>query len=236
MDESIRIAEAQTYPGTDVLAVMENAVNYNRFLSNLVEKYASPSDSILDFGAGSGQFAKVLELKGYKILCVEPDASLGKGLSQAGLKAVSSLEHVEDQSIDYGYSLNVLEHVSDDLSALRTLYAKLKPNGRLLIYVPAMQWLYTHLDRRIGHVQRYSMRTLSRSLESAGFSIERMHYVDSLGVLAAAIFKLFVDRDGTLSGESVRIYDRFGFPLSTLLDRLLGSIVGKNILALARRP
>lgn len=236
MDGSIKIAETRTYSGTDVLAVMEKAVNYNRFLSNLVEKYASPNDSILDFGAGTGQFAKVLELKGYEILCVEPDASLNKGLSQAGLKAVRSLDLVEDQSIDYGYSLNVLEHLSDDVSALRKLYAKLKPNGRLLVYVPAMLWLYTQLDRRIGHVRRYSMRALSRSLDSAGFSIERMHYVDSLGFLAAAIFKLLGDRDGTLRGESVRIYDRFGFPLSALLDRLLGSIIGKNIFALARRP
>jgi SAM-dependent methyltransferase len=201
-----------------------------------VERYASPDDSILDFGAGSGQFAKVLKLKGYGILCVEPDVSLSEGLSQAGLKAVRSLDVVEGHSIDYAYSLNVLEHVSDDVAALRKLYAKLKPNGRLLIYVPAMQWLYTQFDRRIGHLRRYSVRTLSRSLQSAGFSIERMRYVDSLGVIAAGMFKLFGDRDGKLNAESVRIYDRFGFPLSVLLDRILGSIIGKNLLAVARRP
>jgi SAM-dependent methyltransferase len=215
---------------------MENAVNYNRFLSDLVEKYASPDDSILDFGAGSGQFAKVLKLKGYEILCVEPDAILSEGLSQAGLKAVRSLEVVEAQSIDYAYSLNVLEHVSDDVAALRTLNAKLKPNGRLLIYVPALQWLYTRFDRRIGHLRRYSVRTLSRILQSADFRIERIRYVDSLGVLAAGMFKLFGDRGGKLSAQSVRIYDRFGFPLSVLLDRIFGSIIGKNILAVARRP
>jgi SAM-dependent methyltransferase len=215
---------------------MENAVNYNRFLSDLVERYASPDDSILDFGAGSGQFAKVLKLKGYEILCVEPDASLSDGLSQAGLKAVRSLEVIEAQSIDYAYSLNVLEHVSDDVAALRTLHAKLKPNGRLLIYVPALQWLYSQFDRRIGHLRRYSVRTLSRILQSADFRIERIRYVDSLGVLAAGMFKLLGDRGGKLSAESVRIYDRFGFPLSVLLDRIFGSIIGKNILAVARRP
>jgi SAM-dependent methyltransferase len=143
---------------------------------------------------------------------------------------------IEAQSIDYAYSLNVLEHVSDDVAALRTLHAKLKPNGRLLIYVPALQWLYSQFDRRIGHLRRYSVRTLSRILQSADFRIERIRYVDSLGVLAAGMFKLLGDRGGKLSAESVRIYDRFGFPLSVLLDRIFGSIIGKNILAVARRP
>jgi hypothetical protein len=50
------------------------------------------------------------------------------------------------------------------------------------------------------------------------------------------MFKLLGDRGGKLSAESVRIYDRFGFPLSVLLDRIFGSIIGKNILAVARRP
>ncbi len=228
--------EISAYSGIDVLEVMESATNYNRFLFSLIEKYVSRGDSILDFGAGAGRFAKAFAFKGYEILCVELDASLSERLAQVGLKAFTSLDAVEDQSIDYVYSLNVLEHISDDVAAFQKLYAKLKPNGRLLIYVPAMQWLYTSFDRRIGHIRRYSRRTLSHILDSVGFSIECIRYADSLGVLATALYKLFGDRGGMLSAKSVRIYDRFGFPLSVLLDHLLGSIVGKNIVVVARRP
>jgi hypothetical protein len=49
VDGSIKIAEAHTYTGIDVLAVMENAVNYNRFLSNLVEKCSIAGKNILAF-------------------------------------------------------------------------------------------------------------------------------------------------------------------------------------------
>jgi hypothetical protein len=228
--------ESEAYPGTGILEIMDSAVIYNRFLYKLVEEYALKGDRILDFGAGSGQFATLLTLNGYNVVCFEPDLSLRQSLAHSGLEAHTSLNLVADGSIDYVYSLNVLEHIADDIDALRMIYTKLRPRGRLLLYVPALQWLYTSFDLRIGHVRRYNKLTLCDTVKTAGFNIERSCYADSLGVLASLIYKLLGSPSRAFNDKSVRLYDRIGFPMSLMLDRLLRAKIGKNLFVVACRP
>src|SRR3989337_2436435 len=119
--------QQQAYTGVDKLEVMQEAVNYNRYLLNTVLEHAPAAGKVMDFGAGSGQFAAPLSKHGLDIVALEPDAHLRQRLAQQGLKAVASLQHVPDNSLQYVYSLNVLEHIEDDVGALRELYNKLMP-------------------------------------------------------------------------------------------------------------
>ena len=133
----------EAYTGVDNLEVMQEAVNYNRFLLDTVRRHAPASGKVLDFGAGSGQFAAPLKQLGMDLTALEPDQLLQQRLRAQGLHAVGSIEEVPDGSLDFIYTLNVLEHIEDDAQALRQLYAKLAPGGRLLVYVPAFPLLYT---------------------------------------------------------------------------------------------
>jgi predicted SAM-dependent methyltransferase len=136
----------------------------------------------------------------------------------------------------FAYTLNVLEHIVADDAAARALYEVLRPGGRLLVYVPAFNLLYSSMDRRVGHHRRYRRRTLVPLLEAAGFAIESARYCDSLGFLAALAFKAIGNREGTIAPASVSLYDRVAFPLSRVLDRVTQRFFGKNILVVARRP
>lgn len=220
------------YAGAANLEAMEEAVRYNRFLLGLIE----PAGRVLDFGAGSGTFARQLAANGVDIVCIEPDAGLRRELERRALRTSAGLSEIPAESVDLAYSFNVLEHIEDDAAALAELLRVLKPGGRLLLYVPAFMVLYSAMDRAIGHLRRYRKAALVRLVERAGFRVAGARYADSLGFAAALAFKAFGPRSGELNSRSVRLYDRYVFPLSRMLDLVLHPVLGKNLIVHATKP
>ena len=224
------------YTGTDNLEVMAEAVNYNAFLHAQVAARARTGDRILDFGAGIGTFARELARRGFEVACLEPDPQQARRLAAAGLPVVGDLGEVPDASFDYVYTLNVLEHIDDDGAAMRQLAAKLRPGGRLFVYVPAFQALYSSMDRKVGHVRRYRREGLATLVAGAGLGDVHARYIDSLGFLAALAYRVFGNDRGDIDRRALRAYDRWVFPLSRVLDAVAGRWFGKNVLLTAGKP
>jgi len=226
----------ELYGGIDNLEVLADATRYNRFLANTVVKAGKECTTAVDFGAGTGLLAAAIRERGLGVACVEPDPRLQRILADQGFEVYADLEAVADESQDFIYSLNVLEHIEDDQEAIAALFSKLKPGGRLFLYVPAFDLLFSSMDRKIGHYRRYRRGGLVTIARRAGFSIEYTAYADSLGFFATLLYKFIGSRRGDISPASVRLYDRFVFPLSRSLDRLgLSRLFGKNLMVLVRR-
>jgi putative flippase GtrA len=224
-----------TYSGVDNLEAMRHAKNYNQYLTDLVKRHVDGID-VLDFGAGAGTFAEPVSHNRTRVSCLEPDAVLRGQLADDGFQTFAELSAVPRRSLDTIYTLNVLEHIEDDQSTLRELGACLRDSGRLIVYVPAFTVLFSAMDQKVGHFRRYGRPDLVAKLAAAGFRIRHARYVDSLGFLVTLLYKL-VDQQGSgdISPGSVKIYDRFIFPLSLLVDRLTGGRFGKNLLVVADR-
>jgi SAM-dependent methyltransferase len=224
-----------TNGGRDKIEAMKKATRYNKFLINLIRNY-SIGNRVLDHGAGAGTFATPVAAGGMQVLCMEPDNGLRTELAEAGLEVAASLEEIPDYSVDYAYTLNVLEHIKDDQEAIVELYRCLKPGGRLLVYVPAFQFLYSQMDTHVGHFRRYRRKPLKRLLQDTGFVVSAAYYVDSLGYLATLAYKLVGDRSGSVSPGSVAFYDSVIFPLSRIIDFLSIGSFGKNLTIVATKP
>ena len=229
-------APPSPYTGVDNLEVMREAENYNRYLQSLVATHAGDARRIIDFGAGNGMFAIPCAAAGFDVTAVEPDDRLRASVVAAGIAAVPDAAALPNDSFEYAYTLNVLEHIDADVDALRTLSAKLVPGGRLLVYVPAFPVLFTSMDAKVGHVRRYTRATLRTALAAAGFEIRTLRYADSLGFPASLLFKAFDNGRGDVNRAMLRLYDRLAFPVSRALDRLTHRWFGKNLLALAVKP
>ena len=223
------------YSGTDNLEVMREAVNYNRALLDFIRAQARKSGQVLDFGAGVGTFALALAGEGYAVECVEPDAAQRAAIAAAGVPVHADLAAIPRASVDCAYTLNVLEHIDDDLAALRALGSTLRIGGRLVVYVPAFPVLYTSMDRKVGHVRRYRRRDLRAKVETAGLTVLRSEYVDCLGFAATLAYRAFGSRVGDVDRDALRMYDRYAFPVSRQLDRALSRVIGKNLLLVAQR-
>jgi SAM-dependent methyltransferase len=224
------------YTGVDNLEVMREAENYNRYLLKLVERHSGGARRMIDFGAGSGTFAIPCAKAGIEVTAVEPDAPLRALLTAAGLRAVADTGSLPDAEFPYAYTLNVLEHITDDVDALRSLRRKLAPKGILFVYVPAFPVLFTSMDAKVRHVRRYTRTTLRNSLLAAGFELETLRYVDSLGFPATLLFKALDNGRGEVNRNMLRAYDRLAFPISVALDAITHRWFGKNLLAVARNP
>lgn len=215
---------------------MREAKNYNRYLHTLVERFGAGATRVIDFGAGSGTFAIPCAASGFDLTAVEPDDRLRALITAAGIPAVGDVAALPNEAFQYAYTLNVLEHIEADVDALRVLRAKLVPGGRLFVYVPAFPVLFTSMDAKVGHIRRYTRRTLGSSLIAAGFEIRTLRYADSLGFAATLLFKAIDTGGGDVNRRLLRLYDRLAFPVSRALDTLTHRWFGKNALALAQKP
>lgn len=230
----VSAGEETAYTGIDNLEFMAGAKNYNAFLLSLVVDGVDETVEFTDFGAGSGTFARMLDKRGVSVRCVEPDATLAGRLSEIGLSVNASLEEIGP--IEYLYSLNVLEHIEDDRLTVCEIFDRMNAGGKVFFYVPAFMVLYTSMDRKVGHFRRYTRKQLARMFSHAGFVVDDVRYADSLGFFVTLLFKWFGNDRGDLDAGSVRLYDRFIFPLSRLLDHLVSPFFGKNVLIRAHKP
>ncbi len=224
------------YQGDKVLELMTFARNYNASLLRDVLRHAGNATGAVDFGAGIGTFAMLARDAGLAVTCIEPDATRISVLRKNLLVAFSDIQALPADSVPYVYTLNVLEHIEEDARALRDIFDTLCPGGRCFLYVPAFQVLYSAFDRRIGHVRRYRRRPLVALFENQGFFVEKALYRDSLGFFVALLFRFLSNKDGDVSRTAIMLYDRLLFPVSRVLDHLLGTICGKNVMIVARKP
>lgn len=234
------------YSGTEELMDSEEGLaRYNRDVVKKIaqgfgmKRHAGQRVSVLEFGAGTGVLAEIWESDyGISPTCVEIAPSLQKILIRKGFKTLENIAKLSQEQ-SFIYTSNVLEHIEDDLAALRQIRSHLEIEGKLAIYVPALPILFSDLDRRVGHFRRYKKRGLITKVESAGFRIEYCHYNDCLGVLASLALKIigYKNKAGLGSKKSLIFYDNVVYPISIILDKIVFKhLIGKNLLLIATNP
>jgi 2-polyprenyl-3-methyl-5-hydroxy-6-metoxy-1,4-benzoquinol methylase len=233
------------YSGIEELINFEIGLkNYNAHTAKLIfnnlfmSRTKNQKPNIMDFGAGTGTIAEILRDK-YQLIvdCIEVDSSLIDVLKGKKFKVFSDLENLHCK-YKYIYTSNVIEHIEDDLVVLKKLFEALEINGKLLIYVPAMPFLFSSFDYRVGHFRRYQKKKLIKIVKEAGFSIEKCVYSDCIGFLAALMFKLKSKllKNSDISQRNLIFYDKIVYPVSKTLDSLgLEYIIGKNLLLVAKK-
>lgn len=155
-------------------------------LQALIERYCAvpPDARILEAGCGSGGNLEMLSGFG-RLEAFEFDAdaramAMAKGLAPVNHGALPDGVDVPDEAYDLIALFDVLEHIDDDLGSLKTLGRKLKPEGRLLISVPAMPWLWSKHDVTHHHKRRYTKASLAGVIGQAGLEVQTSSYFNTL--------------------------------------------------------
>lgn len=131
--------------------------------------------------------------------------------------------------------VNVLEHLEDDVKALAQLAGGLRPGGRLVLFVPAFEMLYSDFDRRIGHHRRYRSADLASAVTAAGLEVVEVRYVNSVGALAWWLLAKQLRQTPTRRW-SVVTYDRLVVPLLRRIEDDRRPPFGQSAFCVARRP
>ena len=234
-------ADVRHYEGQD-LEALADMPNYTRWLLSPFRPYLS--GRVVEVGAGIGNVSTRWVDDAEAALLVEPasnlHATLAERLADRGhVRTVCALLEEVDPALlspafDSALMVNVLEHIEDEAAILGRLHKLLAEEGRLLLFVPALPFLYGSLDALVHHCRRYTATSLRAVVESAGFEVQTLRYCDALGILPWLIMGRLLRRRRFDAG-GVHLYDRFGVPLTALVEDRIVPPLGKSLWCIARK-
>jgi len=226
-------------PAYKTLQRMQALHRYNAWLWDKVKPYVG--DQVLEVGAGTGNMTCQMASR-ERVVATDVDPRYVWMLRNT----FANDTHVRVCPFDLGaptppelgngfdtvLCLNVLEHVEDDVAALRRLHELLAADGRVVLIVPALNRLYGEIDRAIGHYRRYERAELTAKLEATGFQVERTSAFNLIGAVGWYVNACLLRRK-SVPGFQARVNDWL-VPILRCEDRVQLP-VGLSWLAVGRR-
>ncbi len=230
------------YNGSDLESLYEMPRYQRWILSAFAEHLLGET---VELGAGLGAMSRHLEPRVQRLDLVEPAPHLADRL-QARFgddpkiriyprKLEDYLANRQSRSRDRVIMITVLEHIEDDAAALAAIHQVLRPGGYALIFVPAMPFLFSRMDRALGHKRRYTRSGLDRLAKECGFQVVELRYFDLIGIIPWWLVNT-LGGSTAFDGRLCRLYDAICVPVGRAAESFLTPPVGKNLILIARRP
>jgi SAM-dependent methyltransferase len=224
-------ADEHAYVGNE-LALFLHATNWKAYWSSRIRPFVR--GRVLDVGAGLGATFDYLRDAADQWTCLEPDPMLCEQF-RARLSARDRAPRVlcgtsavlgAEERFDTVLYIDVLEHIEHDRAELASILQRLDPGGSLIVLSPALPFLYSPFDKSIGHLRRYTSRTLSQ-VTPAGSTVKTWFYLDGVGVLAS-LFARVAGRAAPTPAQ-ISTWDKAIVPVSRLTDALTSRLFGRTI-------
>jgi len=243
MNVDHRFTQTQEQYAADDLETMSEARRYQAHVFELLRPHIG--SSVLEVGCGIGTTSLRLAEIAERLVCIEPNlncVSRARAALDGNPKITLRICHLEEcdrgelieQRFDTIVCVNVLEHIEDDIRALRLFRDLVAPTGgRVLIFVPAVQAAYGPLDAALGHHRRYSKRTLRGAFEAAGLDVMALRYTNPIGLLGW-MYNAHVSRATEHTSTQVKLFEQIVAPWALPLDRLVPPPIGLSLFAVGR--
>lgn len=238
------IAEQQF--GYSALERISEAPRFNEWMYNTIRSYLV--GEILEIGCGIGNISSYAVKDGKSITLSDYDATYlsflkAKFHGYLNVKDIIELDLAKSEfkkefahisgSFDTIFLLNVLEHIENDIAAVNNLQYLLKAGGKLIILVPSYSFLYSDMDRLLGHYRRYTIPSLTQVIHKNNLLVINAFHFNLLGMAGWYWNKLF--RQGEISQEKMSLFNKL-VPFGKLLDKLFLNKVGLSTIIVASKP
>ena len=223
--------------GVETLETMATADWYNNWLFSFIKPHIK--GEILEVGVGIGNFIKMLSKRG-RVTAIDVNKDYIKMLKDKKLVSSVGYGDVEkgryffgDKKFDSIVCLNVVEHIRNDKKAVSNMNKLLKKGGKLILLIPAHNYLFSNFDKELGHFRRYSKKEVAELIENSGFENIDVRYINWWGAIGwFVLLKLTGRKD--MPRPPVKIFDLLARIL-LLPEKLFRVPFGLSIIAIAEK-
>lgn len=215
--------------GAETLEIMRAAPRYNAWQYERIAPFIGRR--VLEVGSGVGNISQHI-VSGERELVILTDTDeyyreqlrarfSGRGnvlVDALTLPDPSASAKFREHLLDSVVALNVVEHIEDDVGALRTMGGMVTRGGKVIVLVPALPWLYGSLDSELQHFRRYSAAGLTAAVGAAGLALDKLFWFNVAGV-AGWWLNAVVRRTQRIPLDQLKAFDRL-VPLLKVEDHL----------------
>jgi 2-polyprenyl-3-methyl-5-hydroxy-6-metoxy-1,4-benzoquinol methylase len=232
--------------GLQTLERFAAATRFNRWMFDTIRPYCK--GHVLEVGSGIGNISRLFLENNIPLTasdlraeyCVKLKQEFGhhpflRGITSIDLAVPDFKERYKNilQQFDTVISLNVIEHIQDDVQAIAYCTELLKPGGNLIILVPAFQSLYNLFDKELGHYVRYNNHSLGQLLRKAGLEVIHQQYFNAVGI-AGWIMNGHILRKKLIPRKQLLLFDRL-MPVVKMVDAITFHKIGLSVIAVGRK-
>ena len=166
---------------------LKEADRYNNWIIEQIKPYLG--NNVLEVGCGNGNFTVFLARQCDRVTGIDinreyVETAKKRLAKQANVtilqKDATKIE--SENTFDTIIMLDVLEHIKNDVATLQQLNTLLQNRGKLIIKVPALNYIYGEMDRAIGHYRRYNKHTLANTFQKANLASPKVWYFNIAGI------------------------------------------------------
>jgi SAM-dependent methyltransferase len=232
--------------GLQTLEVVARADKFNCWMYETIKPYCN--GKILEVGSGIGNISIFFLEHGSRITISDIRQNYREEL-KSKFSSYNNLEGVIDLDIvaenfeskyehligkyDTVFSLNVLEHIKDDLLAIKNYRSLLKKNGTLIILVPAQKFLYNSLDKELFHFKRYKKNELIELYQKQNIQLIHSQYFNFIGMFGWFYTGNILKKKLIVSGH-MKWFNRF-VGLFKLIDKIVLNKTGLSVIAVGEK-
>ncbi len=223
--------------GAQTLETISQAKRFNKWMYETIHPHCS--GKILEIGSGIGNISEFFTAEGADITLSDIRKSYCDHLRKRYVSHdVVQLDLVhEDFEKEYGrllstfdtiFALNVIEHIEDHELAMANIQKLLRPSGKVVILVPAFQWLYNNFDRELYHFRRYNRQSLV-DLLSKEFEVKDSFYFNPVGI-AGWFFNGSILKKKEIPSDQMKHFDKL-VPIFRTINVFTKQLFGLSVIA-----
>ncbi|RYG01704.1 MAG: class I SAM-dependent methyltransferase [Chitinophagaceae bacterium] len=231
--------------GYETLQAISDAKAFNKWMYDTIAPYLK--GAVIEIGSGIGNISEHLLTKADSVYLTDLDQAYCDILKQKfgtlpNTAGISQVDLVSPEfelqyrnlinRFDSLIALNVIEHIENDDLAISNAIQLIKPGGQLIILVPAYQFLYNKIDKKLSHYRRYTKKSLTTLLGKHSDIIHNQ-YFNLSGIPGWFVSGGFLNND-TVKPSQMSLFNKL-VPVFKIADKVTFNQAGLSVIAVSKK-